>query len=387
MNVRAVAGVLVLTLLLAACGSTSNRSVQRASRPATPLCSDNQTRFDTGGWKTDFSRHSVPLCQITSGGPPRDGIPPLDRPKFVSVAEASAWLKPKEPVIQFSLGSDHRAYPLQILIWHEIANDVVGGTPITVTFCPLCDTAIVFDRQLDGRVLDFGTTGNLRNSDLVMWDRETESWWQQVGGEAIVGQLTGNHLTMLPASILSWRTFRDSFPAGRVLSRDTGFDRPYGANPYLGYDRVDSPPFLYEGPLDGRLPPKERVVVVSMNGETVAYPFPLLQKRRVVTDSVGGMAIVVLFQPGTTSALDQHSIADSADVGATSVFQPIGDGMALTVFWQDGAFVDKQTDSEWNLLGHGVSGPLAGKQLPPVIHTDTFWFAAAAFNPSTRIFT
>jgi hypothetical protein len=383
MNVRAVAGVLVLITLLAACGSTSDRSVQRASRQP---CSDNKISFNTGDWKTDFSRHSVPLCQITSGGPPRDGIPPLDRPKFVSVAEASAWLKPKEPVIQFSLGSDHRAYPLQILIWHEIANDVVGGTPVTVTFCPLCDTAIVFDRRQDGRVLDFGTTGNLRNSDLVMWDRETESWWQQVGGEAIVGQLTGEHLTMLPTSIVSWSTFRDSFPAGRVLSLDTGFERPYGDNPYLGYDRVDSPPFLYKGPSDGRLPPKERVVVVSMNGEAVAYPFQLLQKRRVVTDSVGGMEIVVLFQPGTTSALDQHSIADSADVGATGVFETIGDGMALTIFWRDGAFVDKQTESEWNLLGQAVSGSLAGKHLPPVIHTDTFWFAAAAFNPNTRIF-
>ncbi|MGH2403427.1 MAG: DUF3179 domain-containing (seleno)protein, partial [bacterium] len=186
--------------------------------------------FNTLGWKTDFTKHSVPLSQITSGGPPKDGIPAIDKPVFETVADAGKWLKAKEPVIFFESNGDVRAYPLQILIWHEIVNDTVGGQPVTVTFCPLCNTAIAFDRRLDGRVLDFGTTGMLRFSDLVMYDRQTESWWQQITGEAIVGVLTGKQLKFLPAQIVAWETFARTFPAGKVLSRNTGHVRPYGQN-------------------------------------------------------------------------------------------------------------------------------------------------------------
>ncbi len=342
--------------------------------------------FGRAGWKTDFAKHSVPLSEIISGGPPRDGIPALDRLKFETTGQAASWLKAKEPVIHLGIGDDHRAYPLQILTWHEIANDQVAGTPVTVTFCPLCNTAIAFDRRLEGRVLDFGTSGNLRKSDLVMWDRQTESWWQQITGEAIVGELTGKRLMMLPASIVSWEQFQGSFPNGRVLSRDTGFARDYGRNPYVGYDRADQPPFLYQGPLDGRLPPKERVVSVSLAGQDVAYPFGVLRERRVVADSPGGQPLVVFFQPGTASALDSANFADSRDVGASAVYRPQLDGRSLTFKWQDGAFVDSETRSRWNLLGRSTGGPLAGKQLEPVVHADHFWFAWAAFRPNTRIY-
>jgi len=164
--------------------------------------------FDVSGWKTDFGRHSVPLAEIASGGPPKDGIPAIDRPELIRVPEADAWLRPQEPVILVERDGDARAYPLQILIWHEIVNDTVGGTPVAITFCPLCHTAIAFDRRVSGRVLDYGTTGKLRFSDLVMYDRQTESWWQQASGEAIVGALTGLRLTPLPAQIISWATFK-----------------------------------------------------------------------------------------------------------------------------------------------------------------------------------
>ncbi|MGH2602162.1 MAG: DUF3179 domain-containing protein, partial [Dehalococcoidia bacterium] len=180
-------------------------------------------------------------------------------------------------VIAFEHAGDARAYPLAILIWHEIVNDTVGGLPVTVTFCPLCNTAIVFDRRLDGQVLDFGTTGNLRHSDLVMYDRQTESWWQQVTGEAIVGELTGKQLTFLPAVIVAWSEFKAAYPQGQVLSSETGFLRDYGQNPYTGYDDADESPFLFRGTADGRLPPKERVVTVSLGGEDVAYPWPVLE--------------------------------------------------------------------------------------------------------------
>ena len=162
-----------------------------------------QARFSLIGWKTDFSYHTVPFDDFLSGGPPRDGIRPIDRPKFIGIDEADEWLSDMEPVISFEINGVQRAYPLQILIWHEVVNDVVGGVPVTITFCPLCNSAIVFERTVGDMVLDFGTSGNLRNSDLVMWDRQTESWWQQFTGEAIVGRMAGTKLKFLPAPIIS----------------------------------------------------------------------------------------------------------------------------------------------------------------------------------------
>ena len=131
----------------------------------------------TAGWTTDFSHHTVTFDEILSGGVPRDGIPPLDDPKFTSIDDADLWLEDLQPVIAFKINNEARAYPLGILTWHEVVNDVVGGVPVTVTFCPLCNSAMVFDRTLEGRVFDFGVSGNLRNSDLIMWDRQTQTWW------------------------------------------------------------------------------------------------------------------------------------------------------------------------------------------------------------------
>jgi hypothetical protein len=344
-------------------------------------------RFSTHGWKTDFSRHSVPLSEIASGGPPRDGIPSIDRPTFIAIAEADVYLKGSDPVIAFELDDDARAYPIEVLIWHEIVNDTVGGIPVAVTFCPLCNTAIVFDRRLEGWVLDFGTTGNLRHSDLVMYDRQTESWWQQITGEAIVGELTGRRLTLLPAAIVAWREFKESFPRGRVLSSDTGFARPYGSNPYLGYDDADKPPFLFEGPLDKRLPPKERVVTVSIGDEDAAYPWSVLQKLGVIHDTIGGRPVVVWWQKGTVSALDRQKIAQSRDVGAAAVYSPVVDGRRLTFRAARDGFVDGETGSRWTLLGRAIAGPLAGHQLEPVTHGNHFWFSWAVFKPNTRIYT
>jgi hypothetical protein len=333
-----------------------------------PTVRSEELRFSMSGWKTDFTKHSVPLWEISSGGPPRDGIPPIDRPTFETVGQAQSWLEPQEPVIHVAIGSDVRAYPLQILTWHEIVNDKVGDVPVAITFCPLCNTAIAFDRRLEGRTLDFGTSGNLRHSDLVMWDRQTESWWQQITGEAIVGELTGRQLQMIPATIVAWEAFAGQFPDGRVLSRETGFDRNYGDNPYVGYDRVDTPPFLFDGEVDGRLPPKERVVTISLGGEDVAIPFSTLAARRV-----------------TASALDQAEIAASRDVGASGVFKPEVDGLRLTFAWDDDAFVDRETGSCWSVLGQATAGPLQGKHLTSVVHANHFWFAWAVFKPGTRI--
>ncbi|MBI3998156.1 MAG: DUF3179 domain-containing protein [Armatimonadetes bacterium] len=341
--------------------------------------------FDGSEWKTNFKKSSVPLNEIRSGGPPKDGIPAIDRPKFETVADAAKWLKPAEPVVIFERGSDARAYPLQILIWHEIVNDTVGGVPGTVTFCPLCNTSITFDRRLEGQVYDFGTTGKLYKSALVMYDRQTESWWWQVSGEGIVGDLTGKRLTVLPSQIISWEIFRRARPSGKVLSRDTGHSRPYGRNPYVGYDDINSSPFLYTGGRDPRLRPMERVVTVSIGGQDVAYPFSALEKVGVVHDTVGGVPIVVFFQKGTASALDAGDIASGRDVGATGVFLPVVDGRRLSFAVRGVQFGDEQTKSTWNILGHAAAGPLAGKRLEPIVHGNHFWFSWSSYRPQTRV--
>jgi Protein of unknown function (DUF3179) len=359
---------------------------QIAGPPAAGAAATERPPFDTSEWKTDFGKHSVPFSDILSGGPPKDGIRAIDRPEFVGVDAADGWLKPREPVIFFVHGNDARAYPLQILIWHEIVNDTVGGLPVAITFCPLCNTALAFDRRVQGKTLDFGTTGKLRFSDLVMYDRQTESWWQQATGQAIVGTLTGTQLIPLPAQTISWKTFKESFPGGKVLSRHTGYDRAYGQNPYVGYDDVNSSPFLYRGPKDPRLRPVERVVTVSLGGEDVAYPFSALEKVRVVNDAVGGQKIVVLFEKGVASALDKSSIPDSRDVGAAGVFERTVGGKVLTFAAAGGRITDAQTGSAWTILGTATAGPLAGTRLVPVVHGQHFWFAWAVFRPKTRIY-
>jgi hypothetical protein len=271
-------------------------------------------------------------------------------------------------------------------MWHEIVNDVVDGVPVAVTFCPLCNTAIAFERTLDDRVLDFGTTGRLRYSNLIMYDRQTESWWQQATGEAIAGEFAGRQLDFYPASLISWADFKTAHPGGKVLSRETGFARDYGRNPYTGYDDVNNTPFLYDGPqTPGQLPPMARVVTVELNGEAVAYPYEVLQEAHVVNDVIGDAPVAVLWSPGTASALDAGSVASGRDVGAGVVFSRELDGQTLD-FFHDGKIIDEQTGSEWNVLGQATAGPLAGKQLTPIVGVNHFWFSWAAFRPNTRIY-
>jgi hypothetical protein len=339
-------------------------------------------------FRTDFSKHSVSYREILSGGPPKDGIPAIDNPKFISAAEADAWLKPNEPVILFEAGGEARAYPIQILIWHEIVNDTVGGVPITVTFCPLCNTAIAFERTVEGRVLDFGTTGRLRFSNLIMYDRQTESWWQQATGTAIAGELTGTQLVLRPAAIIAWSDFKAAHPNAQVLSRDTGFTPRYGTNPYAGYDDVNSSPFLYQGPrTPGTLPAVARVLTVDIGGEAVAYPYAVLEKVRVVNDTVGGTDVVVLWAAGTASALDDSAVAGGRDVGAVNAYVRTLDGQRLTFELDGERIVDAETGSEWNMLGQAINGTLKGKQLAPLVAINHFWFSWAAFKPETRVYT
>ena len=274
------------------------------------------------GWlfewgETDFSKASISFDEIMSGGPPKDGIPAIDDPAFVTATEVED-LAGTEPVISFVVGDDHRAYPLQILIWHEIVNDTVGDVPITVTFCPLCNSAVVYDRRVGDAVLDFGTTGKLRNSDLVMYDRQTESWWQQFTGEGIVGAYTGAALKRLPSRLESFDRFRERVgDAGKVLVPSLAGARAYGMNPYTSYDS-SSRPFLYGGDLPEGIEPLARVVAV----EDEAWSLELIRE----TGRYEQGDLVITWEAGQNSALDSRRIAKGKDVGNVVVQRTGSDG-------------------------------------------------------------
>jgi len=359
----------------------------QALRPG-QLADPGQPRFGTGGWRTDFSISSVRFDDIVSGGPPKDGIPAIDAPVFESIADARTWIDGLSPVVALEVNGEAKAYPMAIMTWHEITNDTIGGVPVTVTFCPLCNTALAFDRTVDGVVHDFGTTGNLLFSNLVMYDRQTESWWQQATGESIVGEQMGTRLTFLPAQIISLDEFESTYPDGTVLSRETGFERSYGRNPYPGYDRADESPFLFFGTADGRIAPKERVATVGGGDQAIAFAYPQLSEVGAATATVDGEPIVVFWAPGTRSALDSSAIDEGADVGTTGVYRPVVDGQTLT-FERLGPpgtpITDRETGSTWSITGVATDGSLAGEQLERIVSADHLWFSWAAFNPETRI--
>jgi hypothetical protein len=279
--------------------------------------------------KTDFTKYSVSFDDIFSGGPPKDGIPSIDDPKFVTVAEIED-LADTEPVVGLAIGDDIRAYPLRILMWHEIVNDEVGGVPVSVTFCPLCNAAMVFDRRVGDQVLEFGTTGKLRYSDLVMYDRQTESWWQQFTGEAIIGSMLGTKLKLIPSRLESYANFKKRAPNGKVQIPTRAGMRRYGANPYSGYDS-SSRPFLYRGEMPTDVAPLSRVV----NVDGRAWSLDLVrEKKRIETED----GLIITWEPGQNSALDASLISDGFDVGNVVVQRKSATGLEDIPYGVDFAF-------------------------------------------------
>ncbi len=279
--------------------------------------------------ETDFSKTSIDLTEIMSGGPPKDGIPSIDDPSFTAVGEATE-MAPREPVIGLVVNGVARAYPLYVLTWHEIVNDSIGGVPVAVTYCPLCNAAIVFDRRVGGEVLEFGTTGKLRRSDLVMYDRTTESWWQQFLGEAIVGELTGTRLEMLPARLESWERFAARHPDGEVLVPSRPGMRSYGNNPYVGYDS-SARPFLYRGDYPEGIEPMAYVVAVGDE----AWSLELLRQAKEIESG----DLTLTWEPGKASALDSRLIAEGRDIGNVVVQRQTADGPRDAVYDLTFAFV------------------------------------------------
>jgi hypothetical protein len=348
-------------------------------------------------WDTDFRYRTVHLTEIEFYNF-RDSILPIDQPEFSHVSKAPGYMSPDEPVVAVVLDGEARAYPLAILMWHEIVNDSIGDTPIAITYCPLCNTAIIFDRTVDGQRLTFGTTGSIRNGDLVMWDRSTQSWWQQITGEAIVGDyaLSGAALEVIPSTIVPWDRFVAEYPDGMVLIRmfeDDGEPvRSYDTPPYTGYDNSDRRPFAYEGEVDRQLIVTSRVLSLSEGDVPVVYPFDFLAEHPVVNDVVDGVPIVAVFDDWTRSSFRGYDDVMGAAGSATAFSRLVG-GRLLTFEVAEESYgaagskriIDVETRTTWSLSGRAIEGELAGEQLRQVLHGNDFWFAIALFWPDTEI--
>ena len=332
---------------------------------------------------TDFSNSTVPLEEILSGGPSKDGIPAVDNPQFIRIEEANKTIGDSEPVIVVRYLEETKIYPIQILIWHEIVNDNIAGIPIAVTFCPLCNTGIVFESRIDSLDLDFGTTGRLRYSNLIMYDRQTETWWQQATGEGIAGKFTGRSLNLIPSLFMSWIDAIERYPKALVLSADTGWDRPYGRNPYSSYDTGS--PFLFRGdnplPTVENLNPLDRVLLVEYQNQSNYFSYKTLRKEHLINARLNNKKIVVFWEPGTASALDDSIISKGRDVGTANAFLSTIEGKELEFYFENNLFKDRLSNSVWDYTGYAVSGPMKGKKLELIAGTQHFWFSASAFFP------
>ena len=363
-------------------GSASDSTPASGAEPVKSTPRENVLSALRDPFHADQPQPLIDLSEIRGVVPP-DAIPALEDPAFEPAADVD-WLAAVEPVLALEVNGDARAYPLRIMTWHELVNGTVGGVPVTVSYCPLCNSAVAYDRRVGDRILDFGTSGALLNSSLVMYDRQTESLWSHYTGQAVAGHLVGAELDLIPVQTVSFEAFLASHPDGRVLSLDTGHFRQYGQNPYEFYDS-NNRPFLFSGPTDDRLEPITRVVALREGAAGAVIPNDLLAERRVVPFTFAGRELVALFEPGTASALDTSLIADGRDVGATGVFERSVGGRLLDLSVADGGgFIDAASGVVYDILGR-PSGSGGTDALEPVEHLDTFWFAAAAFYPDAQI--
>jgi hypothetical protein len=365
-----IVGVLVVVLIVVPMINPNSISIAKSStNPNTNTNNINSAPTPVG---EEEENSIVPLDQIVSGGPPPDGIPSIDNPKFISVQEADRNLEDLELVLGLNIDGDVRVYPLQIMVWHEIVNDNVGNTQVAVTYCPLCFTNQVFNRTMnDGKILEFGTSGKLYNSNLVMYDRTTNSLWSQAMSQAIVGKFEGIKLERIPFDVSYWKEWKQLYPESKVLSTDTGFSRPYGADPYGDYYTNGDVLFPVSGG-DNRLGLKEIVIGFENEGQHKAYKLQEIEDKKVINDRENGKPVVLFsLYPFMVRSYD-----------------PVVDGQILEFNYniKDVNFVDKQTSSLWNFEGKAISGQMKGKQLTRLPFDEGFWFEWVAFHPETELY-
>ena len=346
-------------------------------------------------WKTDTLITNIDLSEITMVLP-RGRFPKIDFPAFIGKEEGLSVFFEKEPVLAVEINGKAKAYPFNMLSMHEMSNDVLSGVPILPTYCPLCNTGIVFDRRLTindkEEVLEFEVSGLLRKSNMVMFDRNTETWWQQLMGKAIVGDLSDSELKVIPSLIISVEDFFERYPDGKILSRKTGHEKAeerYGSNYYERYDSMGSNPYArYFNPddIDNRLPAMERIINVYSKGENKVYPFSIISEKSVINDCFNSKCLVLFHNFGTVSVLDEKNIEESSDIGTVTVFSSIIDGKKL-VFKKKGAvFKDNKTKSTWDLTGLCTAGKLKGKQLNIEPYSIHFAFSWLSFYPESVVY-
>jgi hypothetical protein len=337
--------------------------------------------LDNTEWNTDFSTSNVDANEIVSLG---DGnkIDPISYPVWESVDTVTN-MSAHSPVVV--LANVNRAYPLVVLMEHGVVNDTIDNVPIAVTFCMLCNSPIVYERTVEGVELKFWATGAIRHSNMVMWDDMTHSLWQQLTGEAIVGEFNGIILTPIPSQVVGFSTFKERYPQGVVLVGDERLsERSYGRNPYIGYD-TNPQPFFLPSDLDPRLSPTDRVLAGVIREQPIAYPFTVLSQVHVLNDTVNQVPIVAFWLEGAKSVQDNISVDQSREVGMAMLFGRTVNGRELTFRYEDGAFLDDQTNSGWNIFGEAVSGELEGMMLIQYPVAPYFWFAWSANYPDTLL--
>lgn len=375
----------IITATVAGCAAQAD---SQATPPPSPWSTSTREPIPSAVPTVDTSRHSVPLEDIVfdtfrpiNRAVPLpeaseslianlvDRIPPIHNPKYEAAIEAT-WLNADDIVLGYTSGEEAWAYPVRILNFHEIVNDELGGEPVLISYCPLCASGVVFSRRLGDRTLNFGNTSALYESDMVMLDYATGSYWWQVAGEAIVGPLTGERLTPVPSQTVRWEAWRTLHPEARVLSRDTGYDRDYGRDPFSTYpSALEAGNFAFpvsEKSLDDRLSPAARVLVFTTSGGPIAVP---LQGEAPGLRNLAEE--VVFYRPDGVSA---------------GVFRRLLEGKKLTfVVAGEGEFQDRETGSTWDLSGSALDGRLEGERLEPVPSLHAFWFSAVAAQPEIVI--
>ena len=379
-SILSVVGVILSILFIVI--STINTDPISTITTSSADDNNNNTNLQRAVSTTEEEKSIVPLDQILSGGPPPDGIPSIDNPKFISVQEASKFLKDSELVLGLNINGDVRAYPLQILVWHEIVNDNVGAVPVAITYCPLCFTNQVFNRTVDERVVvEFGTSGKLYNSNLVMYDRTTKTLWSQALAEGIVGKYAGTKLQRVPFDVAYWKEWKQLYPDSKVLSRDTGSNRPYGADPYGDY-YTNSDVLFPVSYKDSRLDLKEIVVGFENKGQFKAYKQQDIENKKVINDQVNGKSIALFSSyPFMVRAYDPLVVEGVGGGGQQTIVL-----LQFDYNTKDKSFIDKQTGSLWNFEGKAISGQMKGKQLTRLPFDEGFWFEWVAFHPKSALY-
>lgn len=318
--------------------------------------------------ETNGVKHVIPLDKIKGGGPPKDGIPSIDNPIFADV-QSSQFMSDSDTVIGLDINGEVKAYPLSILVWHEIVNDRVGDVPVSITYCPLCYTNQVFERTINGEEVEFGTSGKLYNSNLVMYDRLTESYWSQALGMAIKGELSGYQLNLIPFDVITWGDWKTLHPDTLVLTTETGYIRSYTTDPYGSYYTEPRIMFPVEN-RDDRLPLKEIILGFNQNGIYKAYKQNDIESKIIINDSIGETPVMLV------SLFSENARAFERTTG----------DQILDFAYTDGKIFDTQTNSEWNYDGLSISGKYEGNQLERMPIEPGFWFEWVAFHPNTELF-